>query len=81
MNPADAIQKKRLTTMFAVDVVCFVLAGAAVIGYVAADIDWLAPVFIGAIAVLAGIGCSVIGVIVFFRAARAARPPVKEPGA
>ena len=37
--------------MFAIDVVCFLLAGAAVIGYVAFDKVWLAPVFIGAIAV------------------------------
>ncbi len=35
MQNADAIQKKRLTAMFAIDVVCFVLAGAAIIGYVA----------------------------------------------
>ena len=36
MQHADAIQKKRLTTMLAIDVVCFVLAGAAILGYVAA---------------------------------------------
>lgn len=30
---------------------------------------------------LAGIGCSVIGVIVFYRASRTARPGAKEPGA
>ena len=68
MNPADAIQKKRLTTMFAVDVVCFVLAGAAVIGYVAADIGWLAPVFIGAIAV--GLGAQIWFILGWMKAAK-----------
>ncbi|WP_156398464.1 hypothetical protein [Caulobacter sp. Root1455] len=39
MGHADAIQKKRPTTMFAIESVCFVLAGAAVIGYAAARRD------------------------------------------
>jgi 1,4-dihydroxy-2-naphthoate octaprenyltransferase len=68
MNHADAIQKKRLTTMFAIDVVCFVLAGAAVIGYVAAKIDWLAPVFIGAIAV--GLGAQIWFILGWMKAAK-----------
>lgn len=68
MNPADAIQKKRLTTMFAIDVVCFVLAGAAVVGYVAAGIGWLAPVFIGAIAV--GLGAQVWFILGWMKAAK-----------
>ena len=68
MNPADAIQKKRLTTMFAIDVVCFVLAGAAVIGYVAAGIGWLAPVFIGAIAV--GLGAQIWFILGWMKAAK-----------
>ena len=68
MNHADAIQKKRLTTMFAIDVVCFVLAGAAVIGYVAAGIGWLAPVFIGAIAV--GLGAQIWFILGWMKAAK-----------
>ncbi|MGR4866835.1 hypothetical protein [Caulobacter sp. LARHSG274] len=68
MNNADAIQKKRLTTMFAIDVVCFVLAGAAVIGYVAAKIDWLAPVFVGAIAV--GLGAQIWFILGWMKAAK-----------
>jgi 1,4-dihydroxy-2-naphthoate octaprenyltransferase len=68
MNPADAIQKKRLTTMFAIDVVCFVLAGAAVIGYVAAGIGWLAPVFIGAIAL--GLGAQIWFILGWMKAAK-----------
>lgn len=35
----------------------------------------------GLIVFLAGIGCSLIGAIVFFRAARTPRPGAKEPGA
>jgi 1,4-dihydroxy-2-naphthoate octaprenyltransferase len=68
MQHADVIQKKRLTTMFAIDVVCFVLAGAAVIGYVAADIGWLAPVFIGAIAV--GLGAQIWFILGWMKAAK-----------
>ena len=68
MQHADAIQKKRLTTMFAIDVVCFVLAGAAVIGYVAVGIGWLAPVFIGAIAV--GLGAQIWFILGWMKAAR-----------
>jgi 1,4-dihydroxy-2-naphthoate octaprenyltransferase len=68
MNPADAIQKKRLTTMFAIDAVCFVLAGAAVVGYVALDKPWLAPVFIGAIAV--GIGAQIWFILGWMKAAK-----------
>ena len=68
MNHADAIQKKRLTTMFAIDVVCFVLAGAAIIGYVAAGIGWMAPVFIGAIAV--GLGAQLWFILGWMKAAK-----------
>ena len=68
MQPADALQKKRLTTMFAIDVVCFVLAGAAVIGYVAAGIGWLAPVFIGAIGV--GLGAQIWFILGWMKAAK-----------
>ena len=68
MQHADAIQKKRLTAMFAIDAVCFVLAGAAVIGYVAAGIGWLAPVFIGAIAV--GLGAQIWFILGWMKAAK-----------
>ncbi|HWW25964.1 MAG TPA: hypothetical protein VNZ85_08740 [Caulobacter sp.] len=68
MQHADAIQKKRLTTMFAIDVVCFVLAGAAVIGYLAAGIGWLAPVFIGAITV--GLGAQIWFILGWMKAAK-----------
>jgi 1,4-dihydroxy-2-naphthoate octaprenyltransferase len=68
MQHADAIQKKRLTTMFAIDAVCFVLAGAAVIGYVALGKDWLAPVFIGAIAV--GVGAQIWFILGWMKAAK-----------
>ena len=68
MNQADAIQKKRLTTMFAIDVVCFLLAGVAVIGYVAFKQGWLAPVFIGAIAV--GLGAQIWFILGWMKAAK-----------
>jgi 1,4-dihydroxy-2-naphthoate octaprenyltransferase len=68
MNHADAIQKKRLTTMFAIDVVCFVLAGVAVVGYVAFKQGWLAPVFIGAIAV--GLGAQIWFILGWMKAAK-----------
>jgi 1,4-dihydroxy-2-naphthoate octaprenyltransferase len=68
MNAADAIQKKRLTTMFAIDVVCFVLAGVAVIGYVAFKQGWLAPVFIGSIAV--GLGAQIWFILGWMKAAK-----------
>jgi len=68
MQHADAIQKKRLTTMFTIDAVCFVLAGAAVVGYVAFDKGWLAPVFIGAIAV--GLGAQIWFILGWMKAAK-----------
>lgn len=69
MNPADALQKKRLTTMFAIDVVCFLLAGAAVVGYVGFKQGWLAPVFVGAIAV--GLGAQIWFILGWMKAAKA----------
>jgi len=68
MQHADAIQKKRLTTMLAIDVVCFVLAGAAVIGYAAAGVGWLGPVFIAAIAV--GLGAQIWFILGWMKAAK-----------
>jgi 1,4-dihydroxy-2-naphthoate octaprenyltransferase len=69
MNAADVIQKKRLTTMFAIDVVCFLLAGVAVVGYVAFKQGWLAPVFIGSIAV--GLGAQIWFILGWMKAAKA----------
>ena len=68
MQHADAIQKKRLTTMLAIDVVCFVLAGAAIFGYVAAGVGWLGPVFIAAIAV--GLGAQIWFILGWMKAAK-----------
>ncbi|MBO9710975.1 MAG: hypothetical protein J7521_22460 [Caulobacter sp.] len=68
MQHADAIQKKRLTAMFAIDAVCFVLAGVAVVGYVAFGQGWLAPVFIGAIAI--GLGAQIWFILGWMKAAR-----------
>jgi 1,4-dihydroxy-2-naphthoate octaprenyltransferase len=68
MQHADAIQKKRLTAMFAIDAVCFVLAGAAIIGYVAFGQGWLAPVFIGAIAI--GLGAQIWFILGWMKATK-----------
>ena len=68
MQHADAIQKKRLTTMLAIDVVCFLLAGAAIYGYVAAGVGWLGPVFIAAIAV--GLGAQIWFILGWMKAAK-----------
>jgi 1,4-dihydroxy-2-naphthoate octaprenyltransferase len=68
MQHADAIQKKRLTTMLAIDVVCFVLAGAAILGYVAAGVGWLGPVFIAAIAI--GLGAQIWFILGWMKAAK-----------
>lgn len=68
MHQADALQKKRLTAMFAIDAVCFVLAGAAIIGYVAAKIGWLMPVFLAAIAV--GLGAQIWFILGWMKAAK-----------
>ena len=68
MSNDAVLQKKRLTTMFAIDVVCFLLAGAAVVGYVAFDLGWLAPVFVGAIAV--GLGAQIWFILGWMKAAK-----------
>jgi len=68
MQNADAIQKKRLTAMFAIDAVCFVLAGVAIVGYVAAKISWLMPVFLVAIAV--GLGAQIWFILGWMKAAK-----------
>ncbi|MFT4254800.1 MAG: hypothetical protein QM608_20240 [Caulobacter sp.] len=54
MTDVAAHQKKRLTTMLAIDVVCFLLAGAAIVGHVAFHVSWLLPVFV--LAVVVGLG-------------------------
>jgi CHASE2 domain-containing sensor protein len=68
MNAADALQKKRLTTMFAIDVVCFLLAGVAIVGYVAFKQGWLAPVFMAAIAI--GLGAQIWFILGWMKAAK-----------
>lgn len=67
-NDAALIQKKRLTTMFAIDAVCFVLAGAAIIGHVAFNQGWMLPVFIAAIAV--GLGAQIWFILGWMKAAK-----------
>ena len=55
---ADAVvQKKRLTVMLVITVVCFVLAGVAIFGAVSLKIDWLLPVFF--LALVGGLGSQV----------------------
>jgi 1,4-dihydroxy-2-naphthoate octaprenyltransferase len=67
-NDAALIQKKRLTTMFAIDAVCFVLAGVAIIGHVAFKQGWLMPVFLVAIAV--GLGAQIWFILGWMKAAK-----------
>jgi hypothetical protein len=57
MTDVAVHQKKRLTTMLAIDVVCFLLAGAAIVGHLAFHVWWLLPVFI--LAVVAGLGAQI----------------------
>ncbi|EJL21490.1 hypothetical protein PMI01_05218 [Caulobacter sp. AP07] len=68
-NDAALMQKKRLTTMFAIDAVCFVLAGAAIIGHVAFKQGWLMPVFLVSIAV--GLGAQIWFILGWMKAAKA----------
>jgi hypothetical protein len=50
-------QKSRLIMMLAVNVACFVLAAAAIVGAVSFGVKWLLPVFVACIG--AGIGAQV----------------------
>jgi hypothetical protein len=64
-----ALQKKRLTTMLAIDAVCFLLAGAAIVGHVTFGIGWLLPAFL--VLVAAGLGAQIWFVLGWMRAAKA----------
>ena len=68
MQHADAIQKKRLTAMFAIDAVCFVLAGLAIYGAVSLGLGWAKPVFILAIA--AGVAAQIWFILGWMKAAK-----------
>lgn len=57
MTDVAVQQKKRFTTMIAIDVVCFLLAGAAIVGHVAFHVSWLLPVFV--LAIVAGLGAQI----------------------
>ena len=66
---ADAvIQKKRLTVMLAITVVCFVLAGVAIFGAVSLKVDWLLPVFF--LALVGGLGAQIWFIWGWMRAAK-----------
>ena len=66
---ADAVlQKKRLTAMLAIDAVCFVMAGAAIVGHVAMGIGWLLPAFL--VLVAAGLGAQIWFVLGWMRAVK-----------
>lgn len=69
MSDAAAHQKKRLTTMLAIDVVCFLLAGAAIVGHVAFHVAWLLPVFV--VAIVAGLGAQVWFILGWMKATKA----------
>lgn len=68
MTADAAIQKKRLTVMLAITVVCFVLAGAAIFGAVSLKIDWLLPVFL--LAVAGGLGAQIWFILGWMRATK-----------
>lgn len=69
MSDDAVLQKKRLTTMLVIDVVCFVLAGAAIVGHVAMDVVWLLPAFLVLVAV--GLGAQIWFVLGWMRAVKA----------
>ncbi len=69
MTSDAALQKKRLTAMLAIDAVCFVLAGAAIVGHVALGLGWLLPAFL--ILVAAGLGAQIWFVLGWMRAVKA----------
>lgn len=68
MNADAVLQKKRLTAMLAIDAVCFVLAGAAIVGHVAMGIGWLLPAFL--VLVAAGLGAQIWFVLGWMRAVK-----------
>lgn len=68
MNADAVLQKKRLTAMLAIDAVCFVLAGAAIVGHVAFGVGWLLPAFL--VLVAAGLGAQIWFVLGWMRAVK-----------
>ena len=64
----NAVQKKRLFVMVAIDLACFLLAGAAIVGAVSMDMKWLMAVFVAAI--LAGVGAQVWFLVGWAKASR-----------
>ncbi len=68
MTADAALQKKRLTTMLAIDAVCFVLAGVAIYGAVSLGLGWAKPVFI--LAIVAGLGAQIWFILGWMRATK-----------
>lgn len=68
MSADAALQKKRLTVMLAITVVCFVLAGAAIFGAVSLGVEWLLPVFL--LAVAGGLGAQIWFILGWMRATK-----------
>jgi len=69
MTSDAALQKKRLTAMLAIDAVCFLLAGAAIVGHVTFQIGWMLPAFL--VLVAAGLGAQIWFVLGWMRAVKA----------
>ena len=66
---ADAtLQKKRLTVMLVITVVCFVLAGVSIYGAVSLGLGWAKPVFI--LAIVAGLGAQIWFILGWMRATK-----------
>ncbi|PXA94344.1 hypothetical protein DMC25_01220 [Caulobacter sp. D4A] len=78
MTDVAVHQKKRLTTMLAIDVVCFLLAGAAIVGHVAFHVWWLLPVFI--LAVVAGLGAQIWFIMGWMKATKPEAGPEPQAG-
>ncbi|KSB91572.1 hypothetical protein AS593_18100 [Caulobacter vibrioides] len=72
MTDVAVQQKKRFTTMIAIDVVCFLLAGAAIVGHVAFHVSWLLPVFV--LAIVAGLGAQIWFVLGWLKATKPQDP-------
>ncbi|PVM88889.1 hypothetical protein DDF62_13275 [Caulobacter radicis] len=72
MTDVAVQQKKRFTTMIAIDVVCFLLAGAAIVGHVAFGVGWLLPVFV--LAIVAGLSAQIWFVVGWLKATRPQDP-------
>jgi hypothetical protein len=68
MNPAA--QKKRLILMVAINLACFIAAGAAIVGHVSMGVGWLLPVFV--VCILGGVAAQVWFLVGW---AKSSRPP------